>query len=82
VDLRASHTPMCELVAVFEEGLEVRVLAEIGLDVGEALGDEVVEPLLAEVVIDPVNAVLSQRGRIIGRPPGVLHGPFGPFFPA
>ena len=35
-----------ELVPVFQEGLEVGVLAEIRLDVGEALGHEGVEPLL------------------------------------
>ena len=56
------------------------MLAEVGLDVGEALGHEDVEPLLREVVVDPVRAVLSQRGWIIGRRRLVLHGPFGPFF--
>lgn len=56
------------------------MLAKIGLDVGEALGHEGVEPLLREVVVDPMDAVLSQRGWIIGRPALVLHGPFGPFF--
>ena len=56
------------------------MLAEIRLDVGEALGHEGVEPLLREVVVDPVRAVLSQRVSIIGRRALVLHGPFGPFF--
>ena len=58
------------------------MLAEIGLDVGEALGHERVEPLLREVVVDPVRAALSQGGWIIGRESPVLHGPFGPFFDA
>lgn len=56
------------------------MLAEVGLDVGEAFGHEGVEPLLREVLVDPVNAVLGQRGWIIGRKTRVLHGPFGPFF--
>jgi hypothetical protein len=55
------------------------VLAEIGLDVGEALGHEDVEPLLREVFIDPIDALISQRGWIIGTEAVVLHGPFGPF---
>jgi hypothetical protein len=55
------------------------VLAKIGLDVGEALGHEGVEPLLGEVFVDPMDAVLSQRGWIIGTEAVVLHGPFGPF---
>ncbi len=62
--------------------MEVRVLAEVGLDVGEALGHEGVEPILGEVVVNPVSAALSQPGWIIGRRPLVLHGPFGPFYDA
>ena len=56
------------------------MLAEIGLDVGEAFGHEGVEPLLREVVVDPVQAAFTQRGWIIGRDARVLHRPFGPFF--
>jgi hypothetical protein len=55
------------------------VLAEVGLDVGKALGHEGVEPLLREVVVDPVQPALSQCGSIIGSRALVLHGPFGPF---
>ena len=56
------------------------MLAEVGLDVGEAFGHEGVEPLVCEVFVDPVRAALGQGGWIIGTRTLVLHGPFGPFF--
>ena len=43
-----------ELVAVFQEGLKVGVLAQVGLHIVEPLGDERLEPALAQVVVDPV----------------------------
>ena len=56
------------------------MLAEVGLDVGEALGHEGVEPLFREVVVDPVITALGQSEPIIGRQAVVLHGPNGPFW--
>ena len=43
-----------ELVALFQESLEVGVLAQEGLDLVESLGNERIEPRLAQVVVDPV----------------------------
>jgi hypothetical protein len=67
-------------VPVFEERLEVGLLAQVGLDVRKAFGHEGVEPVLGEVVVDSMQATLGQRGWIIGRRSVDLHGPFGPFF--
>jgi len=61
--------------------VEVRVLAEVRLDFREPLRKPRVDPVLAELVVDAVQAVLDHRASIIGREPWTLHRPFGLFFP-
>jgi hypothetical protein len=63
------------LVAVVEEGVERGVLRQIGLDVGDPLRDEVLEPAVGEDVCDPVCATLHVNR--IGTRAGVPNGPFG-----
>ena len=46
------------LVAVVEEGVERGVLRQVGLDVGDSLRVEVLEPAVGEDICDPVCATL------------------------
>ena len=65
------------LVPVFEEGVERGVLSEVGLDGGDSLRDEVVEPAVGQNLVDPVNATLHEdRYRHTRAPP---NRPFGLF---
>jgi hypothetical protein len=69
-----------QLVPVLEKGLEVRVLAEVSLDLVQPLRDERLEPAFVQVVVDEVETTLGQGGPIIGRRSAGLHGPNGLFF--
>ena len=56
------------------------MLAKEGLDLGEPLGGELLQPALVQVFVDPVEATLGQGGTIIGSNSLALHGPNGLFF--
>jgi hypothetical protein len=56
------------------------VFAKVGLDLGESLGGELLQPALVQVFVDPVKATLGQGGSIIGSEGSGLHGPNGLFF--
>jgi hypothetical protein len=63
------------LVAVVEEGVERGVLGQVGLDIGDPVRDEVLEPAIGEDICDPVGVTLHVTP--IGTSADVPNGPFG-----
>ena len=68
--------PKAALLAVFEEGVERRMVAEERLDCVEALRNPGVEPVVAQVVFDRVRPVVHVRRLSAGRR-ARLYRPFG-----